>query len=55
MTRVNAVRILRQVHKLSFDNAMFVTAYAREAGPATWQGCTFTVTYNANLGRYRIT
>ena len=38
MPRVNAVRILRQIHKLSFDDAMFVTAYARETGTATWNG-----------------
>jgi hypothetical protein len=47
MTRVNAVRILRQVHKLSFDDAMLVTAYARETCAADWNGilvCYYAVT-----------
>lgn len=48
------VMVLQQVHGLSCDNAWFIADYAREAGPATWSGCAFTVTYNARLGRYRI-
>ena len=54
-TAAQIVQVLQQIHGLSCDNAWFVADYAREAGPASWSGtAVFTVTYNANLGRYGI-
>lgn len=54
-TAPQVVMILQQIHGLSCDSAWFVTDYARKAGLADWNGAIpVTVTYNANLGRYRI-
>jgi len=38
LTGFNAIRVLRAVYKLAFDDAKFLVDYARETGNADWPG-----------------
>jgi hypothetical protein len=47
-----AIRILRAVHKMSFDDAKFTVDYARETGFAEWDGVA--VQYDNGKARFYV-